>query len=929
MGCFCSKGVWANDSEKHVFGTSTWDDVVLDLDNNNNVLITQFNEIDLAVSCLTLRQSGDKKLVEKYDLKEKQVLVGFEEKHPLEQEEILIFIYTMWNDLQQDSSVIEALKDTKFVKSVDGEAHKPTDMFDPCDALLLSLFSDEANKFPGERFISDGWLNILRKIGLQNTRDADILLKCARKVEFLGAESMSNTKNEVSLEIISLAETLMIAIFRNFEVFNGNNLFQILGKIACVPAERWFALERGKKGVKRVLCSYSEAILLKDWSLAWCAAPILSRENLVPPEYSWEALQLRSPPPFTIVLKHLQVLEYLDKIWVTLSTSANLILFYSDLLKLGNVAFIPVANVTYRANCKFLLSHLTIDLSPLAFELPSNYLPFVKILKELGLHDTLSISSAMMFLLNFEESCHNQRLNPNELRAVIEILQFIYNETIEQQKSDRSNWESKLVVPDDACRLTLSKSCVYIDPYGCHYMKYIDSSKLRACFCPLYFQCLSLFFATIGLSDSLILQELDPVEHLQTLEWIGSVSLASIRLKLLSRSFQVAVFRVINNISGFPRLSKYLDFPTLQRSLECVAQRLQFVQCIYSQFWLLPMSLNITCTSEDSILPEWESGSSHRALYYVDRSNTCILIAEPPSYVSLIDLVAIVVSHVLGSSVPLPIGSLIQCPQDSETAIVDILKISSDEKMMDIVDCGTGFLGRDILPEDARKVQLKPTRPFYKGEIVAWQIHNGEKLKYGRITEDVRPSAWQTLYRVNLETSPGKTRSIISSHIFWFGNFSIGSKASTFMMSEVTSICGKQPFNSGRLEWRNQRQSPKELEHGRVSAHELAQVIEEMLSGAGIRIDTGKQYLLKATLSLQERLEESQVALVLKQEKLEIATIEAKTAEAALLCQICLANEIDITVAPCGHVLCQRCSSAVSHCPFCRVQLSTSIKISS
>ncbi|GKB21026.1 hypothetical protein Tco_0854949 [Tanacetum coccineum] len=242
-----------------------------------------------------------------------------------------------------------------------------------------------------------------------------------------------------------------------------------------------------------------------------------------------------------------------------------------------------------------------------------------------------------------------------------------------------------------------------------------------------------------------------------------------------------------------------------------------------------------------------------------------MLIAEPPSFVSLIDLVAIVVSHVLGSSVPLPIGSLIRCPQDSETAVVDILKLSSDEKMMDIVDCGTGFLGRDILPEDARKVQLKPTRPFYKGEIVAWQSHNGEKLKYGRVCEDVRPSAWQTLYRVKLETSPGKTGSIISSRVFWFGNFSNGSKASTFMMSEVTSIHSKQPVESGRLEWRNQRQSPKEHEHGRLSADELAQVIQEMMSGAGIRTDTDKQYLLKTTLSLQERLQESQLALVLKQ----------------------------------------------------------------
>lgn len=62
-----------------------------------------------------------------------------------------------------------------------------------------------------------------------------------------------------------------------------------------------------------------------------------------------------------------------------------------------------------------------------------------------------------------------------------------------------------------------------------------------------------------------------------------------------------------------------------------------------------------------------------------------------------------------------------------------------------------------------------------------------------------------------------------------------------------------------------QRQAIKELEHGRVSAEEFVQAVGEMLSGAGIRMDTKKQCLLKTTLSLQERLNESQAALVLEQ----------------------------------------------------------------
>ncbi|GJY05413.1 hypothetical protein Tco_0371353 [Tanacetum coccineum] len=236
------------------------------------------------VRALGVNELQDKHILAQFSLP------GFEENPQSEQEDILLYLYMNWHDLQQDSLVIEALKETKFVSSADeqsGDFYKLKDLFDPGDSLLRSVFSGEVQKFPGERFASDGWLNILRKIGLQNTCNADIVLQCARRVEFLGTESMkpsgfvddfeedfSNTRNEVSLEIRFLAETLISAKFSSFVVFYGSNFCNILGKIACVPTEKGFPSVSGKKGGKRVLCSYSEAILLKDWP------PILS---MVPP----------------------------------------------------------------------------------------------------------------------------------------------------------------------------------------------------------------------------------------------------------------------------------------------------------------------------------------------------------------------------------------------------------------------------------------------------------------------------------------------------------------------------------------------------------------------------------------------------------------------------------------------------------------------
>ncbi|GJV35574.1 sacsin isoform X1, partial [Tanacetum coccineum] len=235
---------------------------------------------------------------------------------------------------------------------------------------------------------------------------------------------------------------------------------------------------------------------------------------------------------------------------------------------------------------------------------------------------------------------------------------------------------------------------------------------------------------------------------------------------------------------------------------------------------------------------------------------------------------------------------------------------------------GIGILGTDIITEDALQVQLNPLRPFYKGEIVAWQSQTGEKLKYGRIPEDVSPSAGQALYKINIETSPGKTETVISSHVFWFKNHSMeeGDYA-------ASKMCVEQMEGYRKAKLRNQRQQIKDLEHGHVSAEELIQAVEETLARAGIELDMEKQGLLLTALSLEQRLKESQAALQLEQEKSGIATKEADVAKAPFLCRICLSNIIDFTLVPCGHVLCHQCSFALSLCPFCRVQLSETIKM--
>ncbi|KAL3502258.1 hypothetical protein ACH5RR_036707 [Cinchona calisaya] len=887
-------------------------------------------------------------------------LPGFEGKPQPEQEDILIYLYMKWQDLQQESSVIEALKETNFVKTADElsvNLYKPKDLFDPNDTLLTSIFSGVREKFPGERFISDGWLRILRKVGLRTSTEADIMLECAKRVEFLGGECMKNTgavddletdvsneQTEVSFEIWLMAESLAKAIFSNFAVLYSNNFCNLLGRIACIPAEKGFPNIGGKRSGKRVLCSYSAAIVLKDWPLAWSCAPILSRQSVIPPEYSWGALHLRSPPSFPTVLRHLQVigrnngedtlahwpaasgsktideasfevLKYLENVWGSLSSS--------DISELKKVAFMPAANGTRLVTVRALFARLTINLSPFAFELPALYLPFVNILKDLGLQDTFSVASARDLLINLQKACGYQRLNPNEFRAVMEILHYVCDEVT---TSDTYGWASNAIVPDDGCRLVHAKSCVYVDSYGSRYLKYIDISRLRFVHSDLPERiCMAL--AIKKLSD-VVVEELDTREHINTLQCIGTIQLAAVRHRLLSNSFHAALWSVISSVaSEVPTFNPL--FENVQRSLEMVAEKLTFVQRIYTRFLLLPKSLDITRVSKESSVPEWEETSQHRALYFVDQFKTSVLVAEPPDFVSVPDIIGIVVSRVLDSPIALPIGSLFLCPEGSEITLVTALKFCSQKK---VTLEGGGIhelMGKGILPQDALQVQFLPLRPFYRGEVVAWRSQNGEKLKYGRVAEDVKPSAGQALYRFKVETSPGITELLLSSHVFSFRSVSVSSEASsaTNVEDDQTQTESGIPEVSNRAISLSRAQPVQDLQHGRVSAAEVVQAVHEMLYAAGINMDVEKQSLLQMTLTLQEQLKESQAALLLEQEKSDLAAKEADTAKAAWSCRVCLSNEVDMTMIPCGHVLCRRCSSAVSRCPFCRLQVSKTIRI--
>nr|XP_027096073.1 uncharacterized protein LOC113715968 [Coffea arabica] len=160
----------------------------------------------------------------------------------------------------------------------------------------------------------------------------------------------------------------------------------------------------------------------------------------------------------------------------------------------------------------------------------------------------------------------------------MEILYFVCDEAV---SSEACNWGSEAIVPDDGCRLVHAKSCVYVDSHSSHFLKYIDVSRLRFVHSDLP-EGICMALAIKKLSD-VVVEELDTREDLQTLQCIQSLQLEEVKHRLLSKSFQAALWTIVGSIaSEVPAFNPVLQ--NVQRSLKMVAENLKFVKCLYTSF---------------------------------------------------------------------------------------------------------------------------------------------------------------------------------------------------------------------------------------------------------------------------------------------------------------------------------------------------------
>jgi sacsin len=296
-----------------------------------------------------------------------------------------------------------------------------------------------------------------------------------------------------------------------------------------------------------------------------------------------------------------------------------------------------------------------------------------------------------------------------------------------------------------------------------------------------------------------IVQELDESKSLQMVDKIGPFVRTSVAERLRSPAFAEAMWAVVQETGeAVPSLRQGMTSKVdMVQLLQFAADGIWFVQRLYTRFFMLPGHIDVTRRSDKSssllLLGDEVSENGHRVFEFVDKSKDRLLIAQPPECVTVPDLLAIVVSRLIGSPVSLPIGALFLVPAGTELGVLHMLRqgsnVSSNEGTKNSIK-NSGVPGMELLGSDTVLVQCHPLRPFHSGEIVAWRTDGQGSMRYGRVMHDARASAGQALYRLEVETGPGEIRILLSSQVFFF-------KGTTAASPSAVSLETQRDVNAG------------------------------------------------------------------------------------------------------------------------------------
>ena len=712
-----------------------------------------------------------------------------------------------------------------------------------------------------------------------------------------------------------------------------SELARKLSKLNFVPVQMPLSLSTGGNiTFAPQVCRFDQLLARSCGALGFSVQPVLD-EDISPPLYFFSSFGISTQPSMETVLRHVSCLaacgEYLDRwnhpFFSIRSTYSALFQYLHDhwkdlspaaVAQLKSSNIIPVGHTVVRPQRLFF--RLAEDLSPFMHEVPRYFGAHEALLKKLGVKEAPAAADYVAFLRELAAECRLVALNPNELRAVLQIVHAISAQAPEAIAAAAE----LLFAPDEDSVLRCTLDLVLGDDCWLRDSVYEGLSSLGIHFLHPSVPAAAAVPLRVPPLSTVLLESLSPGAATVGEEGEGGGE----------------YLRVSQAIST-PQMAAALSALQSQRSLEAVSERLGKLQlrCLKklpTRFVLrdprrssrdLPLELNDHVDRVDGGTMVFLDSSSDAAadsqnILYV---NTSLL--QPP--VTLDTAVSIGLCKLLGLPVHLAssIATLLASAPAEVPRVLRSLRLGSGAAAAR--EKQRGAPGSPLVGADASLVELKPFRVFQLGEVVAFD--DGCGLRYGRV-QVVGEKGEGGARRLQLLTGSGSSL-LLSTEVYSFRS-ARGRETSAGetpqKAARVSSTLDGFARGLARAAAEGQEPPPAAPALEPVRRQELLSAVSNLLVRAGVPLDLAEDSMVARIIDMDSTIKRLQEELSAERHMLSEAKDASARLGASLKCQICVAEENSHVAVPCGHQLCGACSGRCgSRCPFCRAAVRQFVRV--
>ncbi|EEY57113.1 uncharacterized protein PITG_10921 [Phytophthora infestans T30-4] len=893
------------------------------------------------------------------------ILPMFNELLESQRDQVMHIVLRKWQSLRGNAELTALLKISALFRDTESEdaSYRPADAYcDPRNKVLATIYASARGQFPAQRYRTPEWLDLMGEIGLQTEVTVDIFVECAQRID-----GQFSGKQALTPEDEHLITTLHEFFVQNFDRFDrARSFFERITSLAFVPAVVYETISESSNGAavdsqkregqftsRSVVRKYSDCATPDDQALVYSTMPILANVAL-PPRVLYSRLGIKSPPPQDQVVRHLMTVTNADRAMSSRSLDWQFFLpmveVFQSIFKflqenwgelrvetqqrLANAAVIPVGSTLVKGSRLFF--HLGENLAPLMFEVPRVFGAYDTLFRHMGSKEAPEVGDYIRLLRDLKEECCGHPLNLNELIAAARAIDLLVAAMAESNY--RLSLEEKISIFLPSGTAVMQSMLVMAFNDSASLCSSVDLTQLHVAHPRISTRCCKVL-GVPGIT-SIVTEELDGGEN--PTELLASDDIAHFNSVLASQQFADGLRKIITaqqqKASSYDAFGSIPDFEDLnQRIMNLATYEVKCTAELRSRFIAKldfpARRIDVTKTERQSSLSFLDQ--TRRRVYITKRT----LEARSEKGMRASHLVARCINQLLGGVLQdcSVLESILTCDEMEIPDVLQVLDIYEDPVL--IVEKLRGVLGQPLCEADCANVELAPLRSCLSGEFVAVEDESGT-LCYAKILRE-QPSDVAGVCRYEVKVNSSSTRWILATQLYFFRSGRVGSSGSSATAQSkrqaedvATNHLENVALPASVIAIAPVAQSG-EITTGFINANAPAaavssanvlSAVNDLLSRLNVTLDTSVEDLMAENVRLQRRLEVAEAGRRAAATQIDTVIREKKEVQDSLVCAVCLENQVNRVLIPCGHIYCASCVQQLPRpsCPICRQSIVSS-----